>query len=503
LTLLAACAALSAAGPSAASASYDFFDDETLNDVNVFGQEIPYESGAPRVFTASFDTSDFTLEAGEDDDSPDSYNTCVKPPVNPFTWGGRTAWARFDPGVAGELHAVAETPGYDSIIWIREARQAPWGATTFTDLSGRAPAGCGDSNLAAGNEEVFSSANAANAYYIQVGGKCPGDRTTCHDPSVPGGPTTIRVTFTPSDADGDGIPDTKDLCLGGERGLVTPDGCPDTDQDGIRDSEEGPDCVGQKGVPAPMPWNGCFDGPDPPRPGGASVVIKSLKDGNPDNTPSVNVILELNWPRGARRAVANNSAGDPDVPIPLQASVPWQIRPAETSATREVEVKFTGPNIDAKDSDTITLDPLPPRVSRTLLLPSGSGRWFVGMRAVDDRRGSGVSRIEVLDSRRRRTARGVRVCDRTSCRRAVTEDLRRLAEKPAFLRAVDAAGNRSKPKALAVASGGCRIKVPLGGMKIDCYQLGDTCNKSNPPYWKLAHPALKCKNHKVKKRRRR
>jgi hypothetical protein len=494
--ILVTCAALCAAYPSAASASYDFFDDETLNDLNAFGQEVPYTSGAARVFTASFDTAPFSLEPTEGDDGPGNLNGCLETPA---VFAGRTAWARFDPAVDGQLHVVAQTPGYDSIVWIREARQAPWGATTFSDVRGR-PNNCSDINNAAGDEETIFTASETNVYYVQVGGKCPngGDRTMCGDAAVPGGPTTIRLTFTPFDSDSDGVPDTSDACPGGERGFVTGDGCPDTDRDGIRDSEEGPGCVGQQGVVAPPPYNGCFDGPDPPGPGGASVVVRSTDD-NPDNTASVDVLLQLNWPKGAREAFATNSAGDPPVPIPLQARVPWTLRPAAKSETREVEVTFRGPNIDAKDSDTITLDPQPPRIAKTLLLRSASSRWYVGVQAVDDRDGSGVSRIEVLDGRRRALKR-LRICDAASCRRAVTRDLRRLAQKPRFLRAVDAAGNRSKPRALVIASGGCTIKVPMGGWRVRCFDIGDRCTRSNPPLWADAYPALACRKHRVRRR---
>ena len=273
------------------------------------------------------------------------------------------------------------------------------------------------------------------------------------------------------------------------------------DQDAIRDAEEGAGCVGQKGVPALPPWNGCFDGPVPPRPGGASVVIRSLKDDNPDNTASVQVVLELSWPKGTRKAVANNSAGDQDVPIPLKARVPWTLRPARKSETREVEVKFTGPGIAAKDSDTITLDPLPPTIPRTLLLRSGSGRWYVGMRAVDDRGGSGVSRIDLLDRHKRQMGRGLRVCYKATCPGAVTSG-RQLPKKPRFLRAIDAAGNVSRLMPVAVASASCTIKVPMGGVSAKCFQIGDHCRRSNPPYFTQAAPALVCRKHKVRHKAR-
>lgn len=484
--------------PSAATANYDVFDSETMNDVSTVGQEIPYTGGAPRVFSISFDTASFGLDPGENASGP-NFNGCSGPSA---VFAGRTGWVRFNPGVDGHIHVLANTPGFDSIVWIRMAREAAWKTTIFTDLLGH-DNNCSDFNNGPGADEtiypypgsVFPLAEKEFVYFVQVGGKCSGGPATCTNeslPAPPGGPTTIRLTFTPVDSDTDGIADSIDACVpGGRPGFVTAGGCPDEDRDAINDLTEGPGCVGQKGVAAAAPYNGCFDGPTPPPPGEAKVVIESL-DGNPDNTSSVKVNLRLSWPKGAREAFANNSAGDADQRIALQEKVPWTLRPADKSAGREVEVHFKGPGIDEKDEDTIALDPTPPKVSKTLLLRSDGGRWFVGLRAADDQGGSGVRRYRVLDSNRRAIASQT-VCTKPPCKRTVSDDVARLRQKPKYVQVFDAAGNVSLRRTLSVTSKGCVVVVPTGGPTWKCYAVGDRCSNRGPARWSEARPRLACR----------
>lgn len=474
--------------PATASASYDTFDQQTVNDVNSFGQEVAYASGDPRQFTASFDSSAYTLQAGEGDEAG-NLNGCLKPDGAVFA--GRTAWVRFNPAVAGRLHAIAQTPGYDSVIWIREGRESEWKTASFSDVRGRAQT-CADVNATAGDEEAQLDAAADRVYYVQVGGKCLAGRESCGDPAVPGGPTTVRLTFTPADADGDGVPDTQEGpgCQGqGEPGRVTADGCPDTDRDAIRDSEESPGCVGQKGVKAAHPYHGCFDGPAPPSTDGARVVITSLT-GDPDNTSTADVLLRLNWPKGAREAFANNGAGDPDVRIALTAEpVPWRLRPAAKSEAREVVVTFRGPDINASDDDIITLDPTAPRVEEYVLTRTRGKRWYLGVLATDDRDGSGVRVIEVLN-RKRRVLRELELCGTRTCEARVARGLTRIKGKPRFVRVTDAAGNARRRK-IAVTSAKCRILVyeRVEVTNYACFLPGDRCK---PRKFAWGERGLKC-----------
>jgi len=487
----------------AAGANYDTFDDETLNDLNAFG-EVPYVSGAPRQFTTpQLDTTSFTIQSGENASGANNVNGCLKPSGAVFA--GKTAWVRFNPGVAGEIRAIAQTPGYDSIIMLREGREAAFRTATFSDVRGR-DNNCSDINNAAGDEETVITAKAENVYYVQVGGKCPtpNNPATCSDPGVQGGATTIRLTFTPADGDQDGVPDTQERagCNGeGRPGFVTPDGCADEDRDSVADRDESPGCAGVPGVPADAPYNGCPDGPAPPRvPGEPSVVIEAA-DGNPDNTRSIDVVLNLNWRKGTRSAVATNSANDPEVPIPLQARVPWKLRPGTKSESREVQVRFRGPGISEGDSDTITLDPNPPTIGKTLLTKSGGGRFFVGLAARDDSKGSGIAAVNVLDSRRRRVA-GTTVCTKKDCaeRLAGRKDVvRRVRGKPSFVQVIDAVGNSSTKK-LTVTAARCRILVPTGGWGTKCYKLKGKCRRKDPPYWGDANPRLKCVRGRIRKR---
>jgi hypothetical protein len=478
--------------PACAAANFDVFDSETMNDVSALGQEIPYTGGAPRVYTLTFDTAGFGLDPGENGASP-NYDGCLDTPV---VFAGKTAWVRFNPGVDGTIHVLANTPGYDSIVWIKEAREASWKTTILSDLLGH-DANCSDLNDGVGSDETIlpypgGSATLARkefVYFVQVGGKCSGGPETCTNESLPpppGGLTTIRLTFTPIDADSDGIADSLDNCNpGGRAGFVTTDGCPDEDLDAINDKTEGPGCVGQKGVAAAAPYNGCFDGPNPPRAGGASVVIKSLT-GDPYTTSTVKVNLELNWPKGAREALANNSDGLSDQRIALAAKVPWTLPASTKTRTSEVEVHFLGPGVDAKDSDSITLDPAPPTVTKTLLFKGNGGRWLVGVKATDDQGGSGMQNFAVLDSKRR-PLKTRTVCKTPPCKRTLRDDVSRLKQKPKYVQVSDAAGNITR-STLHPRSQGCKYNVPLASVETMCFKVGTRCARIRDARWSEATP---------------
>jgi hypothetical protein len=239
----------------------------------------------------------------------------------------------------------------------------------------------------------------------------------------------------------------------------------------------------------------------PPTPGGARVVILST-DGNPDNTSSTDVLLSLNWPKGALRAFANNGAGDPDVEIPLVGTpVPWQLRPASKSEARQVNVSYRGPGVDESATDIITLDPIAPRVTRSLALRSSRG-WYVGLRMADDLAGSGMKRVVLLDGDRQkidarqlctaaRAGRGGGL--REGCARVRQSRFLTPRSRPRFADVFDAAGNVRRTK-IVYRDDGCKIKVVESEnyYQFKCFQVGDRCGTIRTKYdWELSDLACR------------
>jgi hypothetical protein len=463
--------------------NYDGFDSVTLNDVDGAAAEIPYVGPARQFESLVFDTSTFTLEAGEND-TAGSLNSCVKPGPT-VVYAGRTGWVRFNPGVNGRIDVLAETPGYNSVLMVRTALDVPWHAATFGYLQGLQA--CADQMGSSGNEGVTGfPVTADRVYYVQVGGVCAGGPATCGDPSTPGGPTRIRVSFTPFDTDGDGVPDSLDNCegAGGPRSVTT-DGCPDADADGVGDAVD--DCLTAPGVPAPAPYNGCPAGPVPPDPANTPYVrIESLK-GDAYSTPSRRVKLLLNWPKGTVSALISNQNATIRTKT-VSSVVIWLLRPAKHPAERGVRVRFRGPHVsDVIVGDTIIVDPTAPEVSEAVLLPFGEG-WYVGLTAEDpgtDRDpGTGISAVALLDESMKLIDEQL-LCNRDQCEKDVDIALSTLLIQPAFIQVVDPAGNiqvQPLPETTA-ASLNCAFllvpyRTPPSG--VECVQIGQRCGKLKP-----------------------
>ena len=456
-----------------ARADFDFFDSETLNDRDAGGNEVPYTAAAERVFaTPEFDTAGFTFEEGENAESP-NYSGCVEPPT---VFGARTAWVRFDPDVAGAITATAETPTYDSIIWVREAAQVPWGSATFSSLTGAHQ--CSDAVDMQGNETVTMPAVGDRVYYVQVGVACPTDRTSCESGAINGGPTTIRLKFEPGDGDGDGVADTNDKCADTPpKSKVTSSGCTDADEDGIADREEGRTCVGKKGVPWPDPqFNGCLAGPAPRDDTGPRVTIKSL-DGDPFNTSSTSVHLFIIWKKGTYSAYADNKIGDEPKRIPLiTGPIPWELAPASRRSQRSVSVHFRGPHVDDPIDNSIELDVRKPKVTGYVLAPLADGTFTLGIEATDDV--SGIGSFRILDARKK-LIRRAKVCagEGKDCKRRVGRRFKRLSREPAYVAVRDAAGNE-RVRALSASSCRTGTLVMERGEAFGkhCFRVGQSCN---------------------------
>jgi hypothetical protein len=212
--------AASCLAPSAAAASFDDLPGEALG-------EAPYRSAAPLdATTPSFDSAGFTEQQPEVA-FPANYLACGG-------WGAKTAWVRFSTAVQGNLRIDVKkmTPG-DLFYTVYTA---PTATPEFSDLHFLA---CQDA--LDGPEEGYSFGHdiAANSIvFVQVLVQCRETAPQCSQlerESAPGGPTTVRLRFTPKNADGDAFADSLDGCptVAGEFR-----GCPDADRDGVGDVDD-------------------------------------------------------------------------------------------------------------------------------------------------------------------------------------------------------------------------------------------------------------------------
>jgi Putative metal-binding motif len=220
-------AAIALALAPGASASYDDLPGEPL------GGDVPYSSAAPfDATTPVFDSDDFTEQASEIG-SPTVYLGCG-------AWGAKTAWVRFSTAVAGNLRVdVTRTaPAGDDVFYTVYGSSTT--APAFADLSF---SGCNDGLDGPLENYVHGHEIPANrVVFVQVLVQCRDSPelpacTLEQRQAAQGGPTTVRLRFTPANADGDAVPDTLDRCVGAA-GPPQHAGCPDGDGDGIADLDD-------------------------------------------------------------------------------------------------------------------------------------------------------------------------------------------------------------------------------------------------------------------------
>jgi Putative metal-binding motif len=211
--------AASCLAPSIAAASFDFLPGETLGDT-------PYRSAALFDATAEFNSEHFTEEQPELT-SPGVFLACGGR-------GAKTGWVRFATAVAGKLRVGATTTGPDDIFYTVYA--APTTTPSFGDLHQIA---CQDGLDGQVEEYSFGHEVPANTVaFVQVLVQCQPIEPACEKPerdAAVGGQTTVRLRFTPFNADGDSLPDSIDGCpaVAGEFR-----GCPDADRDGVGDADD-------------------------------------------------------------------------------------------------------------------------------------------------------------------------------------------------------------------------------------------------------------------------
>lgn len=231
--LVAVLVAVACIGPSSAVASFDNLPGEALG-------EAPYRSAAPLdATTAPFDSEAFGEQSPEVA-FPASYLACGG-------WGAKTAWVRFSTAVQGNLRVDVKktTPG-DLFYTVYTA---PTANPEFSDLHFLA---CQDGFNGPEESYFFGHEIAANSIvFVQVLVECRETEPQCSQverENAPGGPTTVRLRFTPGNGDGDSFADSLDACpaaVGEFRG------CPDSDGDGTGDADDA--CPGARG----RATNGC------------------------------------------------------------------------------------------------------------------------------------------------------------------------------------------------------------------------------------------------------
>jgi hypothetical protein len=220
LLLTAVLVAASLLASSPAAASFDTLPGEALGDA-------PYRSAAPfDATTPQFDSDDFGEQQPEID-FPANYLACGG-------WGAKTAWVRFSTAVQGNLRVDVKktTPG-DLFYTVYTA---PTANPEFSDLHFLA---CQDAFN--GPEEGYSFGHevvANSIVFVQVLVQCREAEPQCSQverEAAPGGPTSVRLRFTPRNSDGDGFADSLDGCpdVAGEFR-----GCPDADRDGVGDADD-------------------------------------------------------------------------------------------------------------------------------------------------------------------------------------------------------------------------------------------------------------------------
>jgi hypothetical protein len=178
-------------------------------------------------------------------------------------FGENSVWFRLDPAVKGSLNVTADTtadptPFQVFMIPYTGAHSEP----PEIDYTNPSELITGPGCTGKGDKESFDTGVAVPAgvpTYVQVLAFCQ-DVTTepvtqppaCTGAnSVPAGLVHLQITFTATDTDGDGVPDTVDACPA-TPGPASLNGCPDSDGDGVPDIKDA--CPT---VPAPGTANGC------------------------------------------------------------------------------------------------------------------------------------------------------------------------------------------------------------------------------------------------------
>ncbi len=195
---------------------------EVPNSPDVFNSAALTEAPvtASQQFTRSYDSSAYTFDPSFTTQERDRMGCGAS---DGFRFGARTAWHRFTAGGPGALTFSAST-SYDAMLFAFRTTLPPgakgFGADVLVSLE------CQDERRGVGNELPLAPMRVAAGETILVGTAsfCGTSSAACNATAA-GGATTISVTFTADDRDGDGVADGTDGCPD----VPAPTGCPVTD----------------------------------------------------------------------------------------------------------------------------------------------------------------------------------------------------------------------------------------------------------------------------------
>lgn len=190
---------------------------------------------AAKSFSLTTDISSFDLQSGE-------RANCAGTGGQIF-WGNNSAWYRFDAGVAGTLSVKATTasdptPFPVMLIEYQSTHEGYIDYTSNADLTSfQCSAHANSVGLGDPPMDPPMDVYTNGPTFVQVLAYCgEASSNPCASPQM-GGPVTLQFSFTPTDSDGDGVPDSVDACP--TIPAATANGCPpaatDTDGDGIPD----------------------------------------------------------------------------------------------------------------------------------------------------------------------------------------------------------------------------------------------------------------------------
>jgi hypothetical protein len=233
--------------------SPDVFNQQTFNTISG-GSEVGF--AASQTVSRTYDTTAYTYAPGQETQER-ARSGCGG--GSSFAFGDRTAWMRFVPAVKGKL-VVTASSGYNVILF---AYRSPLPRGSGPDFSESALITLNCNDASTGGNEInmpvpSSVVVPGEAILLETASFCGIGAASCPTtPSTgrPGGPTTLTVTFTADDADGDGVPDTLDACPSASG--PAPGGCPPSTTDGDGDGIHVPadQCPSTPGI-AP---DGCPD----------------------------------------------------------------------------------------------------------------------------------------------------------------------------------------------------------------------------------------------------
>jgi hypothetical protein len=251
---------------------------------------------ASQQFTRSYDSSAYTFDPAFTTQERDRMGCAA---AGGFRFGARTAWHRFTAGGPGSLTFSAST-SYDAMLFAFRTTLPPgskgFGADALVSLD------CQDERHGVGDESPLAPIRfaAGDTVLIATASFCGTPSAACNAAAA-GGATTLVVTFTADDRDGDGVADGADACPD----VPAPTGCPvtaaapnpDVDGDGVLNERDR--CPAVKGTTD----DGCLDGDGDGISDGVDrclTVPGNGRDGCPQPLKATFSNLWTNYARGSR-----------------------------------------------------------------------------------------------------------------------------------------------------------------------------------------------------------